>query len=226
MQWISHWPAARLLTGYPQPWVVALLALGLIPWLVPQLIHWRRLALLPLFASVLVQGLVQCRDELVIVQRFDNHWLLARHRGRGALISTASDAHACRMARRLSEAHGHARLDWVMVLDPVATDAQACWRTLARWVQSPQLGHPPLALGQQLFSEGLALELLADRGQPMLLRIGAQRWRLFPRPQALWAAQHSATGVHDASNHRIWLGFQPSPAQRRWLEKNGVQVGH
>ena len=111
VQWISHWPAARLLTGYPQPWVVALLALGLIPWLVPQLIHWRRMALLPLFASVLVQGLVQCRDELVIVQRFDNHWLLARHRGRGALISTASDAHACRMARRLSEAHGHARLD-------------------------------------------------------------------------------------------------------------------
>ena len=226
VHWISHWPAARLLTGYPQPWVVVLLALGLIPWLVPQLIHWRRMALLPLFASVLVQGFVQCRDELVIVQRFDNHWLLARHRGRGALISTASDAHACRIARRLSEAHGHARLDWVMVLDPVATDAQACWRTLARWVQSPQLGHPPLALGQQLFSEGLALELLADRGQPMLLRVGAQRWRLFPRPQALWALQYSATGMHDASNHRSWLGFQPSLAQRRWLEKNGVQVGH
>ena len=141
-----------------------------------------------------MQGLVQCRDELVIVQRFDNHWLLARHRGRGALISTASDAHACRMARRLSEAHGHARLDWVMVLDPVATDAQACWRTLARWVQSPQLGYPPLALGQQLFSEGLALELLADRGQPMLLRIGAQRWRCFQgrRPFGLHSTKQPA----------------------------------
>ena len=182
-----------------------LLALGLIPRLVPQLINWRRMVLLPLFASVLVQGLVQCRDELVIVQRFDNHLLLAR---------------------RHSEAHGHGRLDWVTVLDPVATDAQACWRTLARWVQSPQLGHPPLALGQQLFSEGLELELLADRGQLMLLRIGAQRWRLFPRPQALWAAQHSATGVHHASKHQNGLGSQPSPAQRSCLEKNGVQVGH
>ena len=226
VRWISHWPAARLLTGHPQPWVVALLALGLIPWLVPRLTDWRRLALLPMFASVLVQGFVQCRDELVIVQRSHNHWLLARHRGRGALISTASDAHACRMARRLSEAHGHARLDWVMVLDPVATDAKTCWRTLARWVQSPQLGQPPLGLGQQLSSEGLELELLSDRGQPMLLRVGEQRWWLFPRPQALWALRHAKTGGRDISNHRHWLGFHPSPAQRRWLKKNRVQAGY
>ena len=130
------------------------------------------------------------------------------------------------MARRLSEAHGHARLDWVMVLDPVATDAKTCWRTLARWVQSPQLGQPPLGLGQRLSSDGLELELLSDRGQPMLLRVGEQRWRLFPRPQALWALRHARTGGRDISNHPHWLGFQPSPAQRRWLKKNRVQAGH
>ena len=31
--WISHWPGAQLLTGRPQMWVVALLVLGLLPWL-------------------------------------------------------------------------------------------------------------------------------------------------------------------------------------------------
>ena len=30
VSWISHWPAARLLTGHPQPWVVALLVLGVL----------------------------------------------------------------------------------------------------------------------------------------------------------------------------------------------------
>ena len=184
------------------------------------------MALLPLFASVVLQGLMQCRDELVRVQRFQDHWLLARHRGRGALISTASDAHACRTARRLSEAHGHARLDWVMVLDSVALEDQSCWRSLARWVQSPQLGQQPLALGQRLFSEGLELELLADRGQPMLLRVGDQRWRLFPRPQSLWALQHAGGSPRDLSNQNIWLGFEPSAAQRRWLKRSHSRVGH
>ena len=33
---------------------------------------------------------------------------------------------------------------------------------------------------QKLISEGLGLALLADRGQPMLLRAGNQRWPLFP----------------------------------------------
>ena len=31
--WISHWPGAQLLTGRSQAWVVALLVLGLLPWL-------------------------------------------------------------------------------------------------------------------------------------------------------------------------------------------------
>ena len=88
---------------------------------------------------------------------------------------------------RLGEAYGHQRLDWVMLLDGVAMDAAACWRQLARRLQAPQQGQPPLRMGQVLFSDGLELHLLADRGQPLLLRLGAQRWHLFPKPQALWA---------------------------------------
>ena len=67
VRWISQWPAAQLLTGHPQPWVVALLAVGLIPWLLPDLAKRRRLALLPLLLAVLVQGVMQCRDELVVI---------------------------------------------------------------------------------------------------------------------------------------------------------------
>lgn len=31
--WINYLPGAQLLTGCPQEWVVALLVLGLLPWL-------------------------------------------------------------------------------------------------------------------------------------------------------------------------------------------------
>ena len=113
-----------------------------------------------------------------------------------------------------------------MVLDSVALEDQSCWQSLTRWVQSPQLGQQPLALGQRLFSEGLELELLADRGQPMLLRVGDQRWRLFPRPQSLWALQHAGTRARDDLNQRNWLGFEPSAAQRRWLKRSHSRVGH
>ena len=225
VRWISHWPAAQLLTGHPQPWVVALLALGLLPWLLPRLHPWRRLALLPLLASVLVQGLVQSRDGLITVQRFQQHWLLARHRGRGALISTAADAQACRTARRLSQAHGHGRLDWLMLLAPVEPDARTCWHALARRVQAPQQGQPPLALGQRLFSDGLELQVMTERGRPLLLRVGSKRWWLLPRPQALWALQRSSVGFSNLAVQGHWLGFHPSSSQRSWLKRFGGQVG-
>ena len=88
------------------------------------------------------------------------------------------------MARRLADVHGHGRLDWVMLLDPVATEVMACWQGLAHRVVAPHQGRAGLAFGQRLRSDGLSLELLADRGQPMLLRVGQLRWRLLPRPQA------------------------------------------
>ena len=226
VRWISQWPSAQLLTGHPQPWVVALLAVGLIPWLLPDLAKRRRLALLPLLLTVLVQGVMQCRDELVVIQRHGDHWLLARHRGRGALISTAGHSQACRTAVRLSEAYGHQRLDWVMLLDGVATDAAACWRQLARRLQAPQQGQPPLRMGQVLLSDGLELHLLADRGQPLLLRLGDQRWHLFPKPQALWALQEAKRPMSPHIIQGHWLGFRPSAAQRRWLSQNEGEVSN
>ena len=223
--WISHWPAARLLTGHPQPWVVALLLLGLLPWLLPVIGRLRRWALVPGLLAVLVQASVQLADGVVTVQRSGRHWLLARHRGRAALVGTAADAASCRVASRLADVHGHTRLDWVMLLDPVAPETLDCWRSLAGHVAAPHQGHAALAMGQRLTSAGLTLELLADRGQPMLLRVGDQRWRLLPRPQALWAMQgqqhlHGAVGFHGT-----WLGFKPSWRQQRWLNQGQATAG-
>ena len=56
----------------------------------------------------------------------------------------------------------------------------------------------------------------------MLLRVGQLRWRLLPRPQALWALQRQRRlGPVDG----IWLGFQPNRRQLRWLEGGGTKVG-
>ena len=222
VRWISHWPAARLLTGHPQPWVVALLVIGLLPWLLPDGGRWRRMELVPLLMAVLVHGHVQLADGVVAVKRGRQHWLLARHQGRAALVSTSAVASSCRMAGRLADVHGHGRLDWVMLLDPVASEVMACWQGLGHRVVAPQQGRAGLAVGQRLHSDGLSLELLTDRGQAMLLRVGQLRWRLLPVPQALWALQRQRRlGPVDG----IWLGFQPNRRQLRWLEGGGTKVG-
>ena len=55
---------------------------------------------------------------------------------------------SCRMAKRLAAVHVHARLDWVMLLDPVATDVLACWHALAHRVEAPQQGQAPIAIAR------------------------------------------------------------------------------
>ena len=172
--------------------------------------------------ALLVQGLVELGDGLVAVERFGRHLLLARHRGRVALVSTHGDARSCRMAKRLAAVHGHARLDWVMLLDPVATDVMACWQALAHRVEAPQQGRSPISIGQVLQSTGLAVQRLHQRSGAMVLRVGSQRWQLFPRPQALWPLQEQQRSEHQPAITGTWLGFKPSVSQRRWLLQHGV----
>ena len=109
-----------------------------------------------------------------------------------------------------------------MLLDPLATEAMACWQGLGHRVVAPHQGRAGLAVGQRLLSDGLSVELLSDRGQAMLLRIGDQRWRLLPRPQALWALQDQGSS---ANVDGTWLGFQPNRTERRWLKEGGMEVG-
>ena len=138
------------------------------------------------------------------VQRSGRHWLLARHGGRAALVGTAADAASCRVASRLADVHGHTQLDWVMLLDPVAPDTLDCWRSLAGHVAAPHQGHAALAMGQRLTSAGLTLELLAARGQPMLLRSLASA---ASTPGAL-GCRDSGTCIA-AGFRGTWLGSSP-----------------
>ena len=48
--------------------------------------------------------------------------------------SEHGDARSGRIAQRLAAAHGHARLAWVILLDPVATDVRHRWQVLAQRV--------------------------------------------------------------------------------------------
>ena len=105
---------------------LAALLLGLLPWLLEAAPCRRRLSLIPMATALLVHGLVQFGDGLVAVEQFGRPWLLARHRGRAALVSTHGDARSCPMAKRLAAVNGHARLDWVMLLDSVAKDVLSC----------------------------------------------------------------------------------------------------
>ena len=116
---------AMLLNGCNRPWGRGG-AVSWLPWLLGAGPCRRCWSLIPLASALLVHGLVQFGDGLVTVERFDRHWLLGRHRGRAALVSTHGDARSCRMAKKLAAVHGNARLDWVLLLDPVATNVLAC----------------------------------------------------------------------------------------------------
>ena len=220
--WISHWPGAQQLTGRPQGWVVALLVLGLLPWLLGATAIRRRWSLAVIATALLAHGLVQLGDGLVAVERFGRHWLLARHRGRAALVSTHGDARSCRMVQRMVAVHGHARLDWVMLLDPVATDVLPCWQGLAHRVEASQQGRPPIAMGQVLRSDGLSVQRLPHHPGSLVLKAGQQRWRLLPRPQALWSLQKQQKSASQQVFTGTWLGFKPSAPQRRWLLQHGA----
>ena len=225
VSWISSWPGAQLLTGHPNPWLVGLLVVGLLLWLPPWPRAWRAMSPLLMLSAVVMHGHGQVADGVVNVQQLRRHWLLARHQGRAALISSSGDAAGCRVARRLAEGHGHHQLDWVLLLDPVPTETLSCWQALARTVVSEQQGQAPLAIGQRLVSRGLSLQLLADRGQPMLLRAGRQRWWLLPNPQALWSLQARRTGVDRGRIDGVWLGFRPNADQRHWLDQQQAASG-
>ena len=110
---------------------------------------------------------------MIALHRYGQQWLLARHRGRAALVMTAADQRSCRLARRFAVAHGHQRLDWVVLLDSRPTDALPCWRSLAHYVQLPHQGQTGLSPRQRLARSGLQLKVLTARGRSFRLGVGS-----------------------------------------------------
>ena len=208
-----------------QPWLVLLLVLGLLPWLVTGLRHWSHWGVVALLVCSLSQAVVQMGDGFVVVHQRSRQWLLARHRGRAVLVSTHGDGRSCWQARRLSEAFGHARLDWAMVLDPVASEAASCWRNLAHTVLAEHQGVMPLQVGQRLVSPGLEGRPIAEAEQSLQLRAGRLRWHLLPTRQAYWSwrdrqgldGMERQPLVKSEGLTGVWLGFVPTSVERRWL---------
>lgn len=236
--WMSSWPGAQLLTGRPQPWLLMLMVLGLLPWLLP-IRHgwawpWRWRGIFALLFCALAQAVAQSRDGLVAVEQDGRHWLLARHHGRAALVSSHGDQRSCLLAQRLSQVHGHRRLDWVMVLDPLPVEDAGCWQQLAATVQAEHQGLDPLQPGQRLVSDGLEVRLLSPLGQALKLSAGRQSWSLFPTTQSLstWQAQFPASGVAERHADKarglipkvVWLGFRPTNSQKRWLHRRSLRI--
>ena len=169
---IRQWPLAEVLTGRPQPWLVMVLILALLPWWLPLPCSWRRRCAPLMLLVVMTHSAVHLKDAVVRVEQWGRQWVLLRHRGRAALISSGGDGLSCHGARQLQRGYGHARLDWVVVLDPVATDQMACWSELAHKVQAEQQGRSALTWGQRMVSPGLLFQPSDPRGRLYSLKAG------------------------------------------------------
>ena len=157
--------------------MVLLVVLALLPWALPSLHRWRLRGFPLLLLATLLQAGVQLSDEVVMVRQWGRQWLMARHQGRAALISSHGDLLSCQLAQQLGQGYGHRRLDWLVVMDPVATDHMDCWTALAHTVQAEHQGQPPLLPGQRLQSHGLMLRPLQGQDRRWQLRVNTQLHR-------------------------------------------------
>jgi competence protein ComEC len=213
---VAALPMAQWQLGRLEPLLVLLLALAALGLALPQVAaRWRWAALAAVLLVVGVHlGLLR-GDQLLLVHqgRGDqgSDLLLARHQGRAALVSTAADGWSCSQVSRLAQGLGVQRLDWALLLDPLAPEDPLCWQRLAGVVLASADGSAPLLPGQRLASPGLSVEPLAVEGRAVTVRFGSQRWLLLPDRQSLWAWQQGPVG------QGVWLGFRPTGAAERRL---------
>lgn len=221
---VATLPMAQWQLGRPLPWLVLLLALALACWLVPavprQLKRWSPL-LLALAVAVHV-GLLWGDQLLLVHQQSGDRGrdlLIARHRGRGAMVATMADGQSCRQAGQLAAGLGVPGFDWLLLLDPVPSPVPQCWQQLAGLVLASGDGSPPLLPGQRLASEGLQVMALRGESRGLVLQVAGHRWLLLPDPQALWSWREGRP-VERADG--VWLGFRPRPRDRRWLQQQRI----
>jgi competence protein ComEC len=219
-RWVAQLPLAQWWVGRPPGWLVLLLAAGLLPLLLPQGgPRLRRLAPLLLAAATCSQLLLLGADQLLLVHQdmggSSRDLLLARHRGRAALVSSSGDGFSCRQVGQLAEGLGVPRFDWLLLLDPVAPADPSCWQRRAGRLLAYGEAGPPLLAGQRLASPGLAVQALAMDSHALVLSVGQRRWLLLPDRQALWSWRQLAQAPPPA----VWLGFAPRPGERQALRR-------
>jgi competence protein ComEC len=202
---VAAMPGALLPTGRMAVPLTFLLTVGLLPWLVavPQARRWRRRGLPLLLIAGLGQGLQQGRDQLLLVHQAGSSLLIARHRGRGALVSTGDDGFSCRRAARLRDGLGIGRFDWVVLLAAEADEADVrCWQALAGLVQRLPVG--------RITSPGLSYTSLDDTGRSAWLQLGSQRWLLLPDPVDAALLPTTPSGAWRG----LWLGQPAGPREQ------------
>ena len=215
-------PLAQWQLGRPMPSLVALFGLALLGLVVPGLARrWRRLALVAMALVVTAHLMVVAADQLLLVHQGGvqggRDLLIARHRGRAALIGNSADPYSCRQAGQLARGLGVNRFDWLLLLDPVASSDPSCWRRLAPLVLAYGDGSTPLAAGERLASPGLEVRALSMDSHALKLQVGQHQWLLLPDRQALWAWRKSGSQRPEA----VWLGFRPRPQDQRQLLVTG-----
>jgi competence protein ComEC len=219
-------PMAQWQLGRPDSWLVLLLAVAVLGLAVPTLARrWRLLAVGLLGLVVAVHLSLLGADQLLLVHQGRLDLLVARHRGRAALVSGSGDGYSCSQASQLARGLGVQRFDWALLLDPVAPEQPACWQGQAGLVLASADGSLPLQPGQRLASRGLSAAPLAIESRAMQLQLGRRRWLLLPDRQALWAWQERsvAGGGRQAPLDGVWLGFQPSSRERTQLRMIGAE---
>jgi competence protein ComEC len=171
-------------------------------------------------ACVLHLAMLQA-DQLLLVHQGHRDLLLARHRGRAALVALQADGFSCHQADQLARGLGVSRFDWALLLDPLPPDPSGCWHERAGLVLASADGSPPLLPGQRLQSPGLSAEAIAMASRGVRLGVGRRRWLLLPDRQDFWAWRELQGGP--ASFDGLWLGFRPGPRERRWLSAQGPE---
>ena len=141
--WISRQfaalPLAQWQLGRVDPVLVVLFSAGLLPWLLAGpagIRRWRGPGLGFLAASLLLHLGQSAGDHLLLVHEGERDLLVARHGGRGALVSRSADRFSCGRARQLATGLGLQRYDWVLVSDPVPSQTPECWQGLSDTVIS------------------------------------------------------------------------------------------
>jgi competence protein ComEC len=141
--WISRQfaalPLAQWQLGRLDPLLVVLFSAGLLPWLLAgptRLRRWRGAGLALLAAAMALHLARSAGDHLLLVHEGQRDLLVARHGGRGALVSRSADRFSCGRARQLATGLGLQRYDWVLVSDPVASLVPECWQEIGNTVIS------------------------------------------------------------------------------------------